>query len=682
MQPPSAPKRPHVHTEHGVERPDPYFWMRDRDDPAVVAHLNAENAYMTARTAHQQPLRDTVYGELKARLQEDDDSAPVRHGDWWYYRRTEAGKEYAIRCRKPALHDQASVGRAEDLPGREAVLLDPNGIETEYLSLGSFRVSPDHQIVAYALDLSGGEVYTLRFRDMETGLDLPDALEGVTGDVAWYSDSRTVLYTVHDASWRPHQVWRHVLGTPRSADVLIHQEDDPTFRCSVRRTRSGNFVVLHLGASRSDEVHLLPSTDPSAPPRCVAPREPEVEYSVRDGGRELFILTNADGALNFKVMRAPLTCSHRSEWVSLLPVRDDVHVVGLDVFQGSVIVLGERQDAMRTLRVIDPVLGQDWSLPLPEVPSMAWIGANPRFESRILRYGYGSMVTPDGTYEVDLDTRQSTLLREQPVPGYDRTLYVTERQNVAASDGAPVPISIVRRADVPMQGAPVLLYGYGSYGMTIDPYFVSGRLPLLDRGVAYVLVHPRGGGARGKRWYEDGRLQHKHHTFSDFEAVAEHLLESGQASRIVCQGGSAGGLLIGAVLNRRPELWAGAVAQVPFVDVVSTMLDESLPLTANEWEEWGDPRQPDAFAWMLAYSPYDNVREQAYPPLLVTSGLNDPRVQYWEPTKWVARLRDVGADVLLKTFMGAGHAGSSGRYGRLKDRAFVHGFVLEKLGLV
>jgi oligopeptidase B len=686
---PAAPvpeHRPHTHLEHGVRRPDPFYWLRDREDPAVIAHLEAENAFTDTAMAHLAPLRERLFAEQLSRIQEDDTTAPVKRGPWLYYTRTQAGRPYPVHVR-----------RLDTPDAPEEILLDQNTLVPEgaYLDAQGFTVSPDHRYAAWAIDTTGREVYTVQVKDLTTGELTADVLEQVTADLTWSADSRRLLYTVMDEALRPHELYVHALGTPREADHLVLREPDDRFRVGAWRSRDDRWLFLDLSSSTTTEIWYLPADRPLDPPTLFSARHPGCEYTV-DAKEDVFwVLTNhSDGpdgahdqrARNFRVMLAEPGATDRTAWRERIPHRAEVTLTSVQTFARHVVIT-EREQGLSHLRVLHDE-GLDERLPMPEPVWVLSHATNPTFDTRLLRFGYASLVTPLTTYEVDLDTGELTVIKRTPVlGGYDPDDYVTRRLTALAPDGTRVPISVVHRRDLaPNQPHPTLLYGYGAYGLTIEPSFSASRLCLLDRGVIFAIGHVRGGGYLGRTWYEDGKLAHKHHSFSDFIACARHLVDEGLTTheQLAIMGGSAGGLLMGAVLNAAPGLAMAAVAQVPFVDVVTTMLDTSIPLTTNEWEEWGDPRQPADFDRMLAWSPYDNVRAQPYPDLLVTSGLHDPRVQYWEPTKWVARLRERarGApEILLKTYMGAGHAGSSGRYGRLEDTALVYAWLLDRWDL-
>jgi oligopeptidase B len=706
--PPVAALRPHRIDRHGETLEDPYFWLREREDPAVTAYLEAENEHTEAYLAPLADRIETLFEEIRGRIQETDASAPVLRvsrpaaGEpegWLYYRRTVEGQQYGIHCRRPApagVTDPRALPLElrrpvdpEAPPTDEVVLLDENveAADHDYFRLGGFAVSPDHRLAAELVDTTGSEVFRVRIRDLTTGeLVSEEEIPRAGYGFAWFEDSRTFLYTVPDDAWRPHEVRRHVVGTDAADDEVLLREDDERFWLGVGRTRSHRFLAIQAGSKVTSEWHLLEAADPSSTPRLVAAREHGVEYDLDHRGDDLLIVTNAGGAEDFKLVTAPVATPGREHWVDLVPHRPGVRLEGADAFTTH-LVLHERTAARTQLRVVDPATGEGDVLEMPEEVYTAGAGSNPDADTRVLRFGYTSMTTPVQELDLDLDTGERTLLKQQPVRGgYDRDAYVSWREWATAADGTRVPISLVRRKDTPLDGsAPCLLYGYGSYEISIDPGFSPTRLSLLDRGMVFAIAHVRGGGEMGRRWYEDGKFLAKPNTFTDFVACADHLVAETVTSRdrLAIRGGSAGGLLVGATLNLRPDLCAAAVAEVPFVDVVNTMSDPSIPLTVIEYDEWGDPNDPTFHEVMRSYSPYDNVRAADYPAMYVTAGLNDPRVQYWEPAKWVAKLRATatgGGPILLRTEMGAGHGGRSGRYDAWRDEARVLAFVLDRVG--
>ena len=681
---PVAKRVPHVHQAHGDERPDDYHWLRDRDDPDVTAYLEAENAYADAVMEPRRPLQEKLYAEIVSRIQETDLSVPVPHGPFLYYSRSVEGLQYAIHCRKAA----GAGGTGDGSP--EQVLIDENVLAEghEYCALGALEVSPDHRLLAWSLDTEGDEEHVLRIRDLETGRDHPEAIPNTSYGVAWAGDNRTFFYTTLDESRRPWQVWRHRLGTDPGDDVLVHQEDDDRFFCSVERTRSGGFIVIDLRSAVTSETRLLPADDADGSFTVLHPRRQGVEYGLDHHTDRFFIMSNEE-APNFRLVEAPVADPSPSNWRELIPHSADVKLEGLAAFTGHLVVL-ERAEAVRRLRVVDLAGGGHHLIEQPEAVCRVGMPEedNPEFERRTVRYTYTSLVTPHSIFDYDLDSRERTLLKQEPVlGGYDPAQYETGRLWATAPDGTRVPISYVAKRGVARDGsAPCVLYGYGSYESSSDPRFSSLRLSLLDRGFVWAIAHVRGGGEMGRAWYEAGKLGHKMNTFTDFVACAEHLVKEGwtSAGRLAILGGSAGGLLVGAAVNLRPDLFRAAVAEVPFVDVVSTNSDPTLPLSVIEWEEWGNPADPEFYATMKAYSPYDNVRPVRYPDLFVTAGLNDPRVSYWEPAKWVAKLRvtaDPETRILLRTEMGAGHGGPSGRYDAWRKEAEIFAFLLDAVGL-
>ncbi|MEQ1571400.1 MAG: S9 family peptidase [Myxococcota bacterium] len=680
--PPVPERRPHFHTEHDLPRPDPWWWLRDREDPAVRAHIEAENRWTEQQLAGTEALRDLLYQEFVGRIQETDSSFPVPHGPYRYYHRTVAGSAYPIYCRSTPT-------------GAEQILVDVNALAVgqPFTSVRAVDVSPDHALVAYATDFSGQERYTLRFRDPATGLDLPDTLPDASGSVAWASDSRTVWFTTLDAAMRSHRVWRYTLGG--GPPTLVLDEPDDGFRLSVSRTRSGRFLRVTAFNASTTETFLAPADAPDATPVSVIGRVRGQRYSVSHAGDSLFIATNVgtDGvpgsAVNLRLVERPL--DGRPE-VERIAHRADVELVRVDGFR-SHVVLVERDRGQLGLRILGVSDGSDRQVPLPERPCVIDLGSTPEYDAPAVRFDYTSMTTPPTDFDVDLQTLALTRLREHPVPGYDRTRYHTERIEVAASDGVRVPVSIVRRADLGPGPHPMVLYGYGAYGITVDPTFSTTRVSLLDRGVVYAIAHVRGGGFLGRAWYEAGKFANKPNSFSDFVSCGRALVASGVTApdRLVAMGGSAGGLLVGAAANLAPDLFRGVLAAVPFVDVLTTMFDTSLPLTIPEFDEWGNPAERAVYDVIRSYSPYDNVGSAdglssdsvlpSYPDVFATAGWNDPRVQYWEPVKWIARLRErCSGEFLLHTELGAGHQGPSGRYGALRHRALEYAWILRALG--
>jgi oligopeptidase B len=675
-RPPVAAERPHVIEAHGDRRVDPYYWLRDRKDAEVIAYLEAENAYTDAVMAGARDLEDRLYAEVVGRVQETDTSAPSFYKGWWSYTRTVEGLDYEIYCRRRGTMDAA-----------EEIVLDGNELAKghDYFELGYVERSPDETLVAYAVDHDGSERHALRFRDLSTGRDLEDVVTEVYYGAAWSADSRTFFYVRPDHAMRPYQVWRHRLGTQIAADVIVFQEDDERFEVSVELSKSERYVVISVSSHITAEAWFLPSESPDDRPIRVEARRDGVEYSIEHQGDRFLILTN-DGALNFRLMAAPVSSPGRASWTEVVPERAGVRLNFVDVHRRHV-VLGQRSDGLQRLEVLDSVSGDLHVVEQPDAAYTAYPGSSPDYESGVMRFFYTSLTAPWQAVDYDMTARTRTVVKEQPVRGgYDRDDYVTERLWATAPDGVRVPISLVYRKGARTRPAPLMLYGYGAYEVSSDPMFDSNRLSLLDRGITFAIAHVRGGGELGRGWYEDGKLLHKRNTFDDFVACAEHLVALGYTvpQRLAMRGRSAGGLLIGAALNQRPDLFGCAIAQVPFVDALTTMLDDKLPLTVNEYDEWGDPKQREFYDYIKSYSPYDNVGPAEYPAALVMGGLNDPRVSYWEPAKWVAKLRKLNrseSTIVLRTQMGSGHMGPSGRYESWREEAFVMAFVLSQFGI-
>jgi oligopeptidase B len=685
-KPPVAPARPKVLEAHGDRRVDPYYWLREKGSPDVTAYLEAENAYADAVMAPTAVLQEELYREIVGRIQQTDTSAPTFYKGWWTYTRTVEGLDYEIYCRRPGTMDATGRAQGEFSGSQEQVMLDGNVLARghDYFDLGYVERSPDENLLAYAADHDGSELQELRFRDLTTGEDLPDVVHGVYYGAAWSADSKTFFYTKPDAVMRPFQVWRHSLGTPAEQDVLVLQEDDERFELSVELSKSERYILFSSSSQITSECRFLRSDEAESEPVLVEARRTGIEYSIEDQEDRLLILTD-DGAKNFTLMAAPISSPGRASWEELVPERDGVRLNFTDVHIRHV-VLGERSDGLQRLEVLDCVSGELHVVGQPDATYTAFPGSSPAYDSEVMRFFYTSLTSPFSAVDYDMRARQRTVVKEQPVRGgYNRDDYVTERLWAKALDGVRVPISIVHRRGLKRDGSnPALLNGYGAYEVSNDPMFDPARLSLLDRGFVFAIAHVRGGGEMGRQWYEDGKFLNKANTFGDFIASAETLIEQGytSADRLAIRGRSAGGLLIGAVLNARPDLFASAVAMVPFVDAVTTMLDEKMPLTVNEFEEWGNPADPEFYRYMKAYSPYDNVHAADYPALLVTGGLNDPRVCYWEPAKWVAKLRTLNRGerpVLLQTQMGAGHSGPSGRYESWREEAFVMAFVVSQM---
>lgn len=671
IQPPVAMRKPVIIRLHGDEIVDDFAWLEDRNDPAVIAYLEAENAYAEAVMAPTATLRERLYHEMRGRIKEDDCSVPVPRGRYRYYTRTEQGAEYPLMCRK--------VG--DD--GPEEVLLDLNALATghAFCRLGPYEPSPDQQRLAYGLDTTGSIIFTLFIKDLASGTVLDAPIERV--DDAQWADDQTLFYTVYDDAHRSYRLYRHVLGTSPADDVLIYEETDERFHLSLRRSRSGTYLLLTCYSHNGTEVHYLPTATPFAEWQVIYPRRPQIEYFVDHHGDYFYIRTN-DGAENFRLLRAPV--SDPTNTVEILPGRDDTLLDRIDCFADYLVVY-ERRAGLRQIRISDPDGNHPRYIDFPEPVYTCWADENVEFATDQLRLLYSSLVTPPSVISYDMRYGTWQVLKQEEIPsGYDPSLYVSERLTATAPDGAHIPISIVYRRDRPRQGGPCLLCGYGAYGYSYDPVFDSKRLSLLDRGFAVAIAHVRGGQELGRQWYEQGRLRHKPNTFSDFIACAEHLIAEGYTSpsQLAINGRSAGGLLMAAVVNARPDLFQAVVAGVPFTNVIIAMLKPDLPLTVTEWEQWGNPVIEAEYLVMRAYDPYLNLKSGPYPHILVTAGLYDLQVPYWDPAKWVAKLRTMKTNdtmLLLRTNLQAGHSGHSGRFARLEEFAWEYAFILTALGI-
>ncbi|MBV9452453.1 MAG: S9 family peptidase [Streptosporangiaceae bacterium] len=689
IEPPVARQVPSKRTQHGDTVIDEYAWLADKDDPETIAYLKAENGYTDALTERLEPLRDAIFGEIKARTQESDLSVPVRKGGWWQYSRTVEGQQYPVFCRRAVREGEVIPPMAAGglpLDGEE-VLLDGNELAAgaSFFSLGAFSLTAGQRKLAYSTDFSGDERFTLRVKDLSTGATLSDEIPGTYYGCAWSADGQYLFYVTVDEAWRPFRVWRHQIGTPASADVKVFEESDERFWVTVRLTRSERYLVIRTASVLTSEVLLLDAATPAGRFVTVAPRRQGVEYEVDHAGDRLLILHN-DQAPDFELATAPV--SDPREWTPLIPHEAGTRLLSAMAFAGFIVVYF-RRDGLTGLRILSGGRpAHEHEVAFPEPLYTVGPGSNPEFEATRFRLSYASLVTPDSVYDCDMATGDLTLLKRQPVlpvpgePPYDPGNYEQHREWATADDGTRVPISLVCRRGTPRDGtAPCLLYGYGSYEISRDPNFSISRLSLLDRGFVYALAHVRGGGEMGRAWYLDGKLLRKKNTFTDFVASARHLVRENWTSsgRLVARGGSAGGLLMGAAVNLAPEAFAGIVAHVPFVDALNTILDPSLPLTVTEWEEWGDPlHDPEVYAYMKSYTPYENIAATRYPPVFALGGLNDTRVSYHEPAKWIARLRATasGGPFLLKTEMEAGHGGRSGRYDAWREEALVLAWVV------
>jgi oligopeptidase B len=673
---PMAAKKPKELEAHGDVRVDDYFWLRERENPEVISYLEAENAYTESVMAETAGLQQRLYDELKSRINPDDATAPYKHGDYYYYQRFEEDLDYPIYVRRPG-----------SMEADEEILLDVNELagDEEFFAVSGFQVSPDHSRAMYGVDTVGRRFYTLNFIDLETGEAIREPIVNVTPNSTWASDSETVFYTKqHPETLRWQWIYRAQIGADDSE--LIYEEEDETFTTYVYKSLSEKFIYISSSATTESEARYIRSDAPLSDPQLFLAREDNHEYSVIDGGDRFFVVSN-ENAQNFQLFEAPLDDTAKSAWSLVVPHRDNVMINDIEAFSKYLVLWG-RRSGLPYFEVIDRASGETHSIDFGEEAYLAYPGSNYEFDSGAFRYGYESMTTPGSDYDHDMQSRERTLVKEREVPGgFDRNQFQTERRFATARDGTKVPVSLVYKKDTVMDGeSPLLLHGYGSYGANYDPSFSSSRLSLLDRGFIVAIAHIRGGGEMGRHWYLDGRQFQKMNTFTDYIDVSKFLIEQGYTSpeHLYAEGASAGGLLMGAVLNMAPELYNGALAGVPFVDAITTMLDEEIPLTALEWEEWGDPREKDFYDYMLSYSPYDQVSAQDYPNVLVTTGLHDSQVQYWEPAKWVAKLREYKTDdniLMLKTDMAAGHGGKTGRFQYLEDVAFEYGFLMMLEGI-
>lgn len=678
VRPPIAKVIPKVIELHGDRRIDNYFWLRERDDPEVIQYLNAENDYTNFVMKDTKALQEKLFKEMVGRIKETDMSVPVQIDDYFYYSRTEKGKQYQIHCRKKGSMD-----------AKEEILLDENELAKghTFLHVGVLEVSPDHRYLAYSTDYNGSEVYTLRIKDLETGKLLEEQITNTFGSLEWANDNKTIFYDVLDEIKRPYRIYKHVIGADPKEDVLLYQEDDEAFYVGVSKTRSKSFIIISSESTTTTEVYFMDANDPSQPLKLISPRQQGVEYYVEDHDDYFYILTNDSDAKNFKLMKAPISSPSKDNWIDFIPHRDSVRLEDFDTFK-DYIVLYERECGIRKIRIINTLSGEDYYIDFSEPIYNFWPGDNPNFNTDVLRIEYNSLVTPRTTIDFNMKDKTREVKKEQEIPsGYDKGQYISERIFAKSYDGTLVPISLVYKKGIVKDGRnPLYLCGYGAYGASLEANFSTTRLSLLDRGFIYAMAHVRGGEEMGRTWYEQGKLLNKKNTFYDFIACAEHLISEGYTSsdRLVISGASAGGLLVGAVTNMCPELFKVVIADVPFVDVLNTMLDPSIPLTVTEYEEWGNPNQKEFYEYIKSYSPYDNVAPKDYPNILIIANLNDSRVQYWEPVKWAAKLRALKTDnniLLLKVDMGVGHSGSSGRYDHLREIAFEYAFILKCLGM-
>ena len=700
ITPPKAAIRPHEMTMHGHTRIDNYYWLKERENPEVLAYLDAENQYAEACLKHTKPLQEQLFNEMTGRIKQDDNSVPIKIRDYYHYTRYEEGKEYPLFCRKK-----------HSLEATEEILLDCNALAEghAFFDIGEVSLSEDDRLLAYSVDTVGRRIYTAYIKNLDTGELVGESIPGTSGNLVWAGDNVTLFYGVKDETLRPCKIMRHRLGTPVADDVEVYCESDETFVCYVSKTKSKKYLIINSESTLSSECRILENDHPEGVFRVFQERQQDMLYGIDHYGEHFYIQTNADGAKNYKIMRTPIRQTEKPNWEEVVPHRVQVMIEGVTIFD-KFFVIEEREGGLVKIHVKSWDGSTDYYLDFGEPTYTAGVGANPDFEAVTLRYSYNSMTTPSSVFEFDMEKRTKTLLKQQEiVGGYNPEEYVTERLMVPSHDGVLVPISIVYKKVVKGETAeivggpsvhgsststgsgtlnrPLVLYGYGSYGCSTDAYFSLARISLLDRGFIWAIAHIRGGEEMGRQWYDDGKMLNKKNTFLDFIACAEYLINNGYTSpqKMFAMGGSAGGLLVGAVTNMRPDLWKGVIAQVPFVDVVTTMLDESIPLTTGEYDEWGNPNEKKYYDYMLSYSPYDNVEAKDYPAMLITTGLHDSQVQYWEPAKWAAKLRALKTDknpLYLKTEMDYGHGGASGRFEGYKEVALEYAFMLDELGMI
>jgi oligopeptidase B len=674
-QPPVAKKNTKKQAFHGESLDDDYFWLREKTDKEVISYLEAENAYTDAMMKGSEAFQEKLYQEMLSRIKQTDTNVPYRQDGYYYYSRTETGKQYPIFARKKGT-----------LNAPEEITLDLNELAQgqNYTAIAVYAVSDDSNLLAYSHDTTGFREYFLRIKDLRTGKLLPDDIGKVTN--AFWADAKTLFYITEDTAKRPHRLYRHTLGEPKDKDVLVYEERDELYRLGARRSRSRRYIFIGSSSSNNTEYRYLRADKPGEPFKMIAAREGQHEYYPDHHGDLFYIRTNDKGR-GFRLVTAPASDPQPKNWKEILPVRKGVTLEGLTMFANHYVV-SERDQGLNKMRVADLKSGQHHYLEFPEPVYSAFVNFTPEFDTTVLRYGYQSFTTPSSIYDYDMKTRKSELLKQQEVlGGYDATKYAAERVYAVAPDGVRVPISLYYRKDLRKAGAqPLLLNGYGSYGIPTNVGFNTNRLSLIDRGVIYAIAHIRGGGDLGKEWHDEGKMLKKKNTFTDFIAASEHLIKEKYTAKdqLVITGGSAGGLLMGAVSNMRPDLFKAVVSYVPFVDVINTMMDASLPLTVQEYLEWGNPNDKESFAYMKSYSPYDNLAAKEYPAMLVKTSLNDSQVMYWEPAKYVAKLRTLKTDknpLLMKINMGAGHGGSSGRYDALRETAFDYVFILQQFGI-
>lgn len=681
VTPPVAEKVPFELEKHGDVRVDNYYWLNNREDQNVIDYLNAENAYYEEMTAHTKAFQEDLFQEMKSRIKEDDESVPYFKNGYYYITRFEKGKDYPIYSRKKG-----------SLDAPEEILFDCNEMAEghSYFNLGGLNVSPDNNLVAFGVDYVSRRQYTIQVKNLKTGEIYPEKITNTTGGSSWANDNKTLFYTRNnEVTLRSDKIYKHKLGESPESDQLVYEEKDDTYNTFVYKEKSQKYLLIGSSSTVSDEYRYLDANNPDGEFKILQKRERGLEYGVSYYDGKFYIVTNKDNATNFKLVTCPENKTAKENWTDLIPHREDVLLEGIDIFK-NYLVISERSGGLSKLRIRSWDTSTDYYLPFDSETYTAYTTSNVEFDTDVVRFGYQSMTTPASVMDFNMTTQEKTLLKEQEVPGgtFDKNNYVEERIWATAEDGTKIPMSVVYRKGMEKNGKnPVLQYAYGSYGYTIDPYFSTTRLSLLDRGFIFVLAHIRGGQYMGRQWYEDGKMLKKMNTFTDFVDCSKHLIAEKytSAEHLYAQGGSAGGLLMGVVINIAPELYNGVVSQVPFVDVVTTMLDDSIPLTTGEYDEWGNPNDKEYYDYMLSYSPYDNVKAQAYPNMLVTTGLHDSQVQYWEPAKWVAKLRDMKTDdnlLFMDTNMDAGHGGASGRFESLKETAKVYSFLLDLEGKI
>lgn len=675
MTAPKAAKKPHELTIHGHTRIDNYYWLNERENPEVIKYLEAENKYTEEKLRHTEPLQKQLFDEITSRIKQDDNSVPVKIRDYYHYTRYEEGKEYPLFCRKKGTLDN-----------QEEIILDCNELAKghAFFDIGQISISEDDRLLAYSVDTVSRRIYTVYIKNLETKETYEETIPETSGNVVWASDNKTLFYGVKNEALRPYKVFRHTLGSQEN-DIEVYHETDEAFYVDITKSKSKKYLIIESESTLSSESRILESDNPTGAFRVFQERQDDMLYYIGHYNDSFYIQTNADEAQNFKIMKTPIGATNKENWDEVIAPRKDVLIESFVIFS-QFLVIQERESGLIKIRIKSWDGKTDYYIDFGEPAYDAGIGSNPEFDSTLLRYGYTSMTTPSSVFEFDMTSKERKLLKQQEiVGGYNPNDYVTERLFAPSHDGTLVPISIVyKKGLVRNNENPLVLYGYGSYGSSMDAYFSIARISLLDRGFVWAIAHIRGGEEMGRQWYEDGKMLNKKNTFLDFIACGRHLIANGytKAEKMFAMGGSAGGLLVGAVANMEPKLWRGIIANVPFVDVVTTMLDESIPLTTGEYDEWGNPNEKEYYDYMLSYSPYDNVEAKEYPSMLVTTGLHDSQVQYWEPAKWVAKLRDTKTDknnLYLKTEMDYGHGGASGRFEGYKEVALEYAFMLDEL---